>query len=467
MTKRKTTERANTRRSITKVYYLKLNNNKMRVCLKTFLGMLGIKEWTVRYWLREKSNRDTTTRHNDTAWPCHSLKELVQIFLRAMPKLPSHYCRKESKKLYLEPIMQSKCELYRIYVKNATKNGQKVASRKLFENVLKDENIALFQPKKDACDLCCSYKTGNITEQEYQQHVLRKDLARKEKALGKIAAKNGTIHVITADLQTVKLCPYLTASALYFKTKLMVHNFTIYNLGTNKVKCYWFDETTTDLKASIYASFFVDYLNKIIDESPKDVIIFTDGCTSQNRNAIVSNALLQLAMQKKVVIIQKFLEKGHTQMEVDSVHSVIERKLKHLEIFLPSQYSLVTKEARSNPSPYEVAIVDHTFFKDYSIKSYLIYDTIHPGRGTGAKRVVDIRVLKYNPNGTIDFKLSYDEQFKQLPQRPKRVQPVIPPQLFTERLPISKSKYDHLQQLKSVIPKDCHEFYDNLPYKND
>ena len=172
-------------------------------------------------------------------------------------------------------------------------------------------------------------------------------------------------------------------------------------------------------------------------------------------------------MQKKVVITQKFLEKGHTQMEVDSVHSVVERKLKHLEIFLPSQYSLVTKEARRNPSPYEVAMVDHTFFKDYSIKSYFIYDTIRPGRGTGSKCVVDIRVLKYNPNGTIDFKLSYDEQFKQLPQRPKRVQPVIPPQLFTERLPISKSKYDHLQQLKSVIPKDCHEFYDNLPYKND
>ena len=345
-------------------------------------------------------------RHNDAAWPCHSLKELVQIFLRAMPKLSSHYCIKESKKLYLEPIIQSKRELYRIYVKNATKNGQKVASRKLFENVLKDENIALFQPKKDACDLCCSYKTGNITEQEYQQHVSWKDLARKEKALDKIAAKNGTIHVITADLKAVKLCPYLTASALYFKTKLMVHNFTIYNLGTKKVKCYWFDETTTDLKASTYASFFVDYSNKIIDESPKDVIIFTDGCASHNRNAIVLNALLQLAIQKKVVITQKFLEKGHTQMEVDSVHSVIERKLKHLEIFLPSQYSLVTKEARRNPSPYEVAMVEHTFFKDYSIKSYLIYDTIRPGRGTGAKCVVDITVLKYNPDGTVGFKLS-------------------------------------------------------------
>lgn len=109
-TKRKTTQRADTRRGITKVYYLKLNNQKIRVCLKTFLGTLGIKEWTVRYWLGEKPNRDTTMkRKENTALP--PLKELVQTFLRAMPKLPSHYCRKESTKLYLEPIIQSKREL--------------------------------------------------------------------------------------------------------------------------------------------------------------------------------------------------------------------------------------------------------------------------------------------------------------------------------------------------------------------
>lgn len=464
-TKRKTTNRVDTRRSATKVYYLKLNDQKMRVCLKTFLGTLGIKEWTVRYWLGEKSNKESSKGQRDVALP--QLKELVQIFLRAMPKMPSHYCRKESTKLYLEPIIQSKRELYRIYVKEATKTGQKVASRKLFEDVLKDENIALFQPKKDACDLCCSYKAGNITEEIYQQHVSRKDLARQEKTLDKEAAKKGMLHVVTADLQAVKLCPFLKASALYFKTKLMVHNFTVYNLGTNDVKCYWFDETASDLKAPTYASFFVDYLKKLIEESPKNVVIFTNGCTSQNRNVVVSNALLQLAMEKKVVIKQKFLEKGHTQMEVDSVHSVIERKLKHREIFLPSQYSSVTKEARLNPSPYEVVTADHTFFKDYSIKSNLIYDTIRPGRGTGAKCVVDIRVLKYNPNGTIEYKLNYNDEFQPLPQRPKKVGPVIPPQLFTEKLPITKSKYEHLQQLKSVIPIDCHEFYDNLPYKSN
>nr|XP_026498301.1 uncharacterized protein LOC113402304 [Vanessa tameamea] len=246
----------------------------------------------------------------------------------------------------------------------------------------------------------------------------------------------------------------------------MVHNFTIYNLGTTNVMCYWFDETTTDLKASTYASLYIDYLKKIIEERPKDIVIFSDGCTSQNRNVVVSNALLRLAMEKNIVITQKFLEKGHTQMEVESVHSIIERKLKNREIYLPSQYSSITKEARLNPSPYEVATVEHTFFKDYSIKNNFIYDTIRPGRGTGVNCVVDLRALKYNPNGTIDYKLDYNDEFRPLPRRPKRIEPSLPPQLFTHRLPISKSKYEHLQQLKNFIPLDCHEFYDNLLYGN-
>lgn len=177
-------------------------------------------------------------------------------------------------------------------------------------------------------------------------------MARKEKNSDKEAAQKGTIHVITADLQAVKLCPFLNASALYFKTKLAVHNFSVYNLGNNRATCYWFDKTACDLKSSTYATFFVDYVTRLLDDDPKDVVIFTDGCTAQNRNSVVSNALLRLAMARNVTITQKYLEKGHTQMEVDSVHSIIERKMKNREIFLPSQYATITREARRAPNPY-------------------------------------------------------------------------------------------------------------------
>lgn len=46
----------------------------------------------------------------------------------------------------------------------------------------------------------------------------------------------------------------------------------------------------------------------------------------QNHNVTLSNALLELSMKHYVTIIQKYLEKGITEMECDSMHSNIERQ---------------------------------------------------------------------------------------------------------------------------------------------
>jgi len=66
----------------------------------------------------------------------------------------------------------------------------------------------------------------------------------------------------------------------------------------------------------------------------------------QNRNSIMSNALLEFSKFKNITIEQKFLIKGHTQMECDGIHSLIERKLKNKNIFLPSDYVRTTVEAK-------------------------------------------------------------------------------------------------------------------------
>lgn len=166
-------------------------------------------------------------------------------------------------------------------------------------------------------------------------------------------------------------------------------------------------------------------------------------CTAQNRNNIMANALLNFSMLHGVNIYQKYLEVGHTQMEVDSVHGCIERKLKGREIKLPSDYVNITKEARKNPCPYEALELEFDFFKDYT--NSLRYKSIRPGRNKNDPTVMDIKVIAYSPDGII------------------KVQ-VYPP-LYTERCKINKSKWLHLQELKSVIPRDCHQFYDNLPYK--
>lgn len=178
----------------------------------------------------------------------------------------------------------------------------------------------------------------------------------------------------------------------------------------------------------------------------------------------MSNGLLNFAVKHNVAIIQKYLEPGHTQMECDSVHSCIERKLKRREISLPSDYVKATREARSKPMPYEVVVTNHDFFKDYSSIDCLRYSSIRPGKVKNDAVVTDLRMLCYNPDGVISYKLDFDEELKPLPSRPRKIPALQYPRMHKQPLKISENKWKDLQELKSVLPKDCHHFYDLLPH---
>ena len=62
------------------------------------------------------------------------------------------------------------------------------------------------------------------------------------------------------------------------------------------------------------------------------------------------------------MIEQHYLGIGHTQMEVDSVHSTIEHHLRNKEIYLPTGYVSVYREACVK-NPYSVKYLTHDFFK--------------------------------------------------------------------------------------------------------
>lgn len=85
-------------------YLLKLpNGNIVQVCKELFLSTFDLGEWTVLNWIsdnrmtpckevvvkrRRQSNQRKQTRNVEG-------KEILENFLYSLPKLPSHYCRKE------------------------------------------------------------------------------------------------------------------------------------------------------------------------------------------------------------------------------------------------------------------------------------------------------------------------------------------------------------------------------------
>ena len=104
----------------------------------------------------------------------------------------------------------------------------------------------------------------------------------------------------------------------------------------------------------------------------------------------------------------------------------------------------------------------HSFFKNYANLNYL--NSIRPGKKVGDPTVQDIRALRYNPSGSIDFKLRHSEDWKELPIRINRNPSKEVTQLYNERVKITKDKFEDLQSLKSTLEKDYHLFYDDLPH---
>lgn len=484
--KRETVGVEETRRSSTYEYYLKYANNEMKqVCKSMFLGTLALNEWMVKNWVdksehglpyKEKVDEEKEDEPNvetDDFQPNRALNKKVHLqqWIDSLPKLESHYCRKDSKRLYLEGPFNTKQEIYELY-KVKCKNDRIIPlTRTSVMKTFETNKISIFKPRKDQCDTCIMHKTKQISEEEYQQHIKEKDRAREEKEKDKIKAKDGLCFTFTMDLQSVNLCPKTNASALYYSMKLKVYNLTIFNVGSSQCSTYWWNECEGELEASVFTSVVIKHIlsNCIpFPEQCDSIVLYSDGCGYQNRNQYLSNALLNFSIEHNVTIEQKYLVKGHSQMECDSAHALIERKSKDKDIHLPSDYLKIAKDCKKNKPYYDAVLLDHTYFLDYSDKAFLVYKSIRPGKTAGDPAVKDIRCLKYNPiKRIIEYKLCFDEDYKELPQRQNKTNFAMQQdykKLYTSQIPLTLSKFQDLQKLKQVLPTDTHSFYDSLPH---
>ncbi len=403
-----------------------------------------------------------------TAPISESDQSFLKEWLGSLPTVPSHYCRNTpsyQNKKFLEPDVTIS-GLHAEYKKAAAAGGKRVVNIKTFSETFHNLNYSVFTPRKDQCDTCVAAKYGNQNEADYLAHINNKNEARAEKAKDKENA-NERKSVWTIDTQAVLLCPKTNASALYYKTKLQIHNLSFYNLQSHDGYCYLWDETEGDLSAEMFTHLQYKHFDEFLGLHPeiKELIVWSDGCCYQNRNVTLGNAYLDLARKRGVTITQKYLVVGHTQMEVDSMHAVIEKKIPS-NVYTPRDYMVIMECARTRPSPYVVKPVYHNEVLQLDGK-YL--GSIRPGKKTGDPTVNQLRAIEYNPNGTIRAKLSFsdDSAWMDLPQRIRVPDdPLTWIHTFQSRLPIPLRKYNDLQAMKSVLPQWSHDFYNMLPHSD-
>lgn len=128
--------------------------------------------------------------------------------------------------------------------------------------------------------------------------------------------------------------------------------------------------------------------------------MYSDGCTYQNRNTTLSNALFNLSMLTGVTVIQKYLLRGHILMEVVSMHSTIERKVRTKKINVPADYVTICKTACTK-TPYYVEYLTFDFFK--SFYNILFFKSIRPGNKKDDPVVTEIKGLMYKLNKSVFY----------------------------------------------------------------
>ena len=457
--KRRRTGAETSRRSASIFCYLVVDGRRLRVCQRMFLSTLGLKQWSFLKWVGRRGKSPSEGEKQRRVRVRREEVDFLKTFLLDLPKVPSHYCRSSSSKMYLEPAFKSINHLHAEYTRSSAEHGIQALSRQVFTRIFKELNLSLFHPKKDQCNTCCAFKAGNIDADTWKHHCNKKDTARAMKEKDKEEA--GEKNLVTCmDLQGLLLCPKLQASSLYYKTKLCVHNFTIYDMTTHDASNYLWHEGEAGITANEFASCIVHFLKE--HPSYDEYILWSDGCGYQNRNLLLSNALLKFATETQKIVTQKFLERGHTQMECDSMHSLIERRTIK-DIHTPRDYIVIFDTARLRPSPYKVTQVYHN---DFMKLSGAYVTNIRPGRKVGDPTVHDLRALQYLADGQIRYKLDFESDWEDLPQRlsiPK--EPFHWVRLFPAQLPITLRKFNDLQAMKPVLPRVAHQYYDNLPHQ--
>ncbi|XP_039297731.1 uncharacterized protein LOC120354498 [Nilaparvata lugens] len=176
------------------------------------------------------------------------IRKSVIEHINSFPRVPSHYCRKDSKKEYLTSDLNIS-KMYQMYLENCKSNNIIPEKESFYRNILtKEFNIGFHVPRKDQCDKCYVFERLSAEDQEenrekHSNHLERKNQARSLRDSFKEKAQRGECYFIQFDLEAVRYCPAnLNTKKFYYKRRLAVYNLTMYNVATTKAENFMWHE---------------------------------------------------------------------------------------------------------------------------------------------------------------------------------------------------------------------------------
>lgn len=486
--KRMTTENSSRRKFTTK-YYLPLpasdsTYQTRQVCLRMFCGTLSITDQTIRTALGKLDACGITSSDNRGKHLNHPRKiddEMIRSVcdhVNTFQPVESHYTRKNTSKLYLDNSLSFN-KMFFMYKEwsELYKYNNKAETERQYRNIVNDHmNIAFFIPKKDLCDKCHAFSNEvNPTEEQvltHSKHISNKETARKYKARDKEDAIHSSSKIVCAtfDFQKLLNCPSGEVSLFYYKRKLSLMHFTVFDAGTKEAFCYLWPQNVGKRGANEVGSCLLEFIEKKALRGAQDIRLWSDNCNGQNRNRVVYSLYMYASKKYNIDITHRFLESGHTQQEADSVHALIERSAKGKIIYTPDQWYALVRWAKTNNEPYNVIEVSQDMI--YDLKELLQNRNFKKNTLNQDVKWNNIKEIcvKISEPDIILYKYDLDSEYCRLntlvqTRRNKKTtcNDILKP-LYLDSLPIPEAKYKDLLSLCDAghIPRQYHAFFKNL-----
>ena len=202
-----------------------------------------------------------------------------------------------------------------------------------------------------------------------------------------------------------------------------------------------------------------------------EFILYSDNCSGQNKNHFVPAVFVHAAVKYGVTITHRFLETGHSYNAADNCHSLIERKTKPHDIYVPSQWYDLMRKAKRNKvntmNVIEVTQKDIFDIKKLADKMNLMKDVT--GKNVPWSKIREVSVHKDSPR-VLKFRLSLNEDTTITMNTRSVGHPVNFENYnfsfaYDAPLKISYAKKKDLMDMckAKAIPVQYHEEYDKIP----
>lgn len=308
----------------------------------------------------------------------------------------------------------------------------------MYQSKFHELGIKIKSLNKDTCASCDKYNmllklNCNVPEKEelirnqLEKHQREAEQAYEAKSQDKeLALLPNSFKEVLFDLQQCLPTPALETSIAFYKRQLWTYNLTLYRCNDKESFNLIWHEAIAGRGGNQIASCLHKYL-KQSSQHVKEITFYSDTCAGQNKNSFLC-LMFMLAMKDLPHIENvnhKFLVPGHTHMECDGVHSVIEKKKKKhpLPIHHPRDWMNLVRSCGSKKSFQVIKMKKDNFFEFSALfKSLFQQRKIN----TEGEKVYwkDIKWLRYSQQpGIVEYKTSLDVNtpYKKINFFPKKI----------------------------------------------